>query len=123
MTILAEVAFHTLKQALISIPDLCMLDFSKPFVIECNASGCGPGSVLMHKKQPITYFSKNLSGQLLKMSVYEREWMALVLAVQHWEPYLYSSPYQSMYFAKVHIGSVLPSLYQSMQFKTAACPF
>ncbi|KAI5418586.1 hypothetical protein KIW84_042997, partial [Lathyrus oleraceus] len=40
-------------------------------------------------KKPIAYFSKALSIiNNLSKSAYEKELMALVLAVQHWRPYL-----------------------------------
>ena len=37
---------------------------------------------------PIAYFSKALSDRNLAKSAYERETMALVLALQHWRTYL-----------------------------------
>lgn len=43
--------------------------------------------MLMQDKKPIAYFSKALSTNLNK-STYEKEWITLVLAVQHWRPYL-----------------------------------
>lgn len=43
--------------------------------------------MLMQDKKPIAYFSKALSTNLNK-SAYEKEWITLVLAVQHWRPYL-----------------------------------
>lgn len=65
-----------------------MPDFSKHFVIECDASGRGLGVVLMQDKQPIAYISNQLSGRTLSRSAYEWELMALVLAVQHCKPLL-----------------------------------
>ncbi|KAD3068716.1 hypothetical protein E3N88_36596 [Mikania micrantha] len=45
----------------------------------------------MQQKQPIAYFSRSLGDRNLAKSAYEREIMALVLAVQHWRPYLLGS--------------------------------
>ncbi|KAD3069344.1 hypothetical protein E3N88_37224 [Mikania micrantha] len=85
---MAQQAFEQLKQALVTTPVLTLPDFSQPFVIECDASGRGIGAVLMQHQKPIAFFSKGLSDRKLSKSVYDREMMALVLAVQHWRQYL-----------------------------------
>ncbi|KAD2805797.1 hypothetical protein E3N88_39174 [Mikania micrantha] len=84
----AQEAFQQLKHALITAPVLTLPNFEQPFVIECDASGRGIGAVLMQNHKPIAYFSKGLSDRNLSKSAYEREMMALVLAVQHWRQYL-----------------------------------
>nr|KAJ0193529.1 hypothetical protein LSAT_V11C800408980 [Lactuca sativa] len=84
----AQMAFDNLKNALVTAPVLALPDFSVPFVVECDASGRGIGAVLMQRNKPIAYFSRALSDQNLSKSAYEREIMALVLAVQHWRSYL-----------------------------------
>lgn len=81
-------AFENLKRVMIQAPVLTLPDFAQPFEIECDAFGRGIGAVLMQKKKPIAYFSKVLSKNNLSKSAYEKELMALVLAVQHWRPYL-----------------------------------
>lgn len=42
----------------------------------------------MQEKQPIAYFSQALGQRARQKSVYEKELMAIVLAVKKWRPYL-----------------------------------
>lgn len=83
--------FQQLQRAVTTAPVLAMPDFSKPFAIECDASSTGLGAVLIHDKRPVAFFSKALSDSNISKSVYEKELMALVLAIQHWRPYLLGS--------------------------------
>lgn len=69
-------------------PILVLPDFSLLFEVECDAAGRGVGVMLMQNKQPIAYFSKAMSDNNLSKSVYEKELMALVFAIQHWRHYL-----------------------------------
>ncbi|KAL0439603.1 UNVERIFIED_CONTAM: Transposon Ty3-G Gag-Pol polyprotein [Sesamum latifolium] len=69
-------------------PVLAMPDFSQPFVVETNACGRGIGAVLMQKGKPIAYLSKALATKNLGLSTYEKEFLALLLAVTKWKHYL-----------------------------------
>ena len=73
---------------MISLPVLALSDFSKAFIIETDASGIGLGAVLMQDEKPLAYFSHKLSPQAQAKSVYERELMAMVLAIRKRWPYL-----------------------------------
>ena len=85
-TTAAEEAFKKLKITMTQAPILSLSDFSKPFIIECDASGVGIGAILLQDR-PIAYFSQALHGKNL-LSTYEKEILALVIAVQKWRPYL-----------------------------------
>jgi hypothetical protein len=85
---MTQKAFDDLKTMLTTPPVLVLPNFTLPFEIECDAAGRGIGAVLMQNKKPIAYFSKALSDNNLTKSVYEKELMALVLAIQHWRHYL-----------------------------------
>jgi hypothetical protein len=67
---------------------LALPNFAQPFVIECDASGVGVGTVLMQNNKLIAYLSKALKGRALLMSTYEKELFAFVTAIQMWRPYL-----------------------------------
>jgi len=67
---------------------LAIPDFSKPFVLEIDASDLGLGAVLMQEGHPITYLSKSLSKQNQALSVYEKKCMTILMAVDKWCPYL-----------------------------------
>ena len=43
----AEAAFHQLKLAISSPPVLALPNFTKTFIVECDASGRGIGAILM----------------------------------------------------------------------------
>uniref|UniRef100_A0A2N9HGX7 Reverse transcriptase n=1 Tax=Fagus sylvatica TaxID=28930 RepID=A0A2N9HGX7_FAGSY len=87
----AEKAFEELKAAVSQPPVLALPDFSKTFVIECDASGFGMGAVLMQEGRPLAYFSQALKGKNLFLSTYEKELLALVLSVKKWRPYLFAT--------------------------------
>ena len=68
----SESAFKELKMAMTRPPVLALPDFSKTFVIECDASGSGIGAVLMQSDRPLAYFSQALHGKNLQLSTYEK---------------------------------------------------
>jgi len=90
-------AFDRLKAILESAPVLKAPDFSQPFKVSVDASDVGVGAVLLQDDQngvehPVCYFSKKLNKHQRNYSTIEKECLALILALQHFEVYISSAP-------------------------------
>jgi hypothetical protein len=88
-----EKAFQTLKKALISSPVLALPNFAIPFVVEIDASAKGIGAVLQQQGHPIAFVSKALGLKAQCLSTYEKECLAILMAVDHWYHYLQCSQF------------------------------
>ncbi|XP_039039693.1 uncharacterized protein LOC120177719 [Hibiscus syriacus] len=72
-------AFEELKRAMSSALVLALSDFSKNICLETDASSGGIGAVLSQNGRPIAYLSKALSPRNSSLSIYEREYLAILL--------------------------------------------
>lgn len=86
-------AFDSLKQALLAAPVLALPNFDRPFVVKTDASDHGIGAVLTQDHHPLAYLSRALGPRLCGLSIYEKESLAIMLAVDRWCPYLRQSPF------------------------------
>ncbi|KAG6528588.1 hypothetical protein ZIOFF_010767 [Zingiber officinale] len=85
---LAELAFQKLKIALTSTLVLALPDFSKSFVVDCDASDMGIGAILQQEGRPIAFFSR-LAQRHKKLPAYEKELIGLAKSIRHWRAYLW----------------------------------
>ena len=88
-------AFQKIKALLMSSPVLVAPDFQKPFKIQVDASDIGCGSVLLQENaegidQPVCYFSKKFNKHQRNYSTVEKECLALILSLKHFDVYVNS---------------------------------
>jgi hypothetical protein len=80
--------FEAVEQALSTTPVLALPDFNKSFVLETDASNLGIGAVLLQDNHSIAYLSQSLNRTNQGRSTYEKECLAILLAVDKWRSYL-----------------------------------
>lgn len=88
-----DAAFELLKQTLVTAPVLALPDFSKAFVLETDACNTGIGAVLMQEGHPVAFLSQALNTRNQARSTYEKECLAIILAVDKWRSYLQHRPF------------------------------
>jgi hypothetical protein len=69
-------------------PVLVLQDFTIPFEVETDACDVGVGALLMQRGYLVAYMSKALGEANKKLSIYEKEFLAVMLAVDKWRSYL-----------------------------------
>ena len=84
----AQQAFRHLKEAMSTTPVLALPDFTQPFTVETDVCEDGIGAVLTQHGQPIAFLSKALGPAQKSTSIYEKEFLALIMAVEKWRTYL-----------------------------------
>jgi hypothetical protein len=80
----ATQSIHTLNMAMCTTPVPALPDFTKTFVLVCDASGKGIGVVLMQEGRPLAFTNKQLSERNLGKSIYEKEMLAIMHVVDPW---------------------------------------
>jgi hypothetical protein len=84
----AEILFKVLKEKITEQPILVLPDFGKTFQERCDASGLAIGAVLSQDNRPISYFSEKLNDTNKKYSTYDKEFCAMIQALNKWRHYL-----------------------------------
>ena len=90
-----QIAFEKLKEVLCHYPILKMPDFNRDFELAVDASDMAAGGVLLQEdskngelKLPVAYFSRKFDKHQRNYSTIEKELLALILAIQHFEVYV-----------------------------------
>jgi len=92
-------SFDLLKEKISNPPVLQLADFSKPFILETDASNRAAGGVLLQENEdndllPVAYYSKKFNGNELKYSIYEKEAYSVILCMEKWHEFLEVRPFK-----------------------------
>lgn len=89
----AQRAIDDLKTRLTTAPLLIHPDYSKTFILQCDASTCGVGAVLAQEDEngiarPIAYMSHKLNRAQRNYSISELECLAVVMTIKKFRSYI-----------------------------------
>ncbi|GJS94313.1 putative reverse transcriptase domain-containing protein [Tanacetum coccineum] len=87
----AKAAFQLIKQKLCSAPILALPEGSKDFILYCDASIKGLGTMLMQREKVIAYASRQLKIHEKNYTTHDLELGAVVFALKIWRHYLYGT--------------------------------
>ena len=89
--------FDVLKKALTGESILALPRYDCPFILQTDASDRGIGAVLSQQleniERPIAYYSKKLLPREMRYSTVEKECLAIVKAIHHFDVYLTGRPF------------------------------
>ena len=113
-------AFENAKALLCSAPVLAAPDFALPFKLEVDASALGAGAVLLQEDadgidHPVCFFSRKFTKPQLNYSTIEKEALALLLALQHFEVYVGGSPVPVVVYTDHNPLTFLSRMYNQNQ--------
>jgi hypothetical protein len=81
-------AFNKFKAALLAAHPLAHVDYSKPLVVQTDASDKALGAVLLNGGTPVSFVSKTFSGSEINWSTIDKEAHAIFYAVKKFESFL-----------------------------------
>ena len=91
-------AFTSLKKRLTQAPILAYPDYSKPFIVDTDASQVAMGAVLSQvhdgAERVVVYYSKTFTPEQSNYCVTRKELLAIVKALKHFRPHLYGRKFK-----------------------------
>ena len=96
-------AFESVKHLLMNYPVLRSPDFDKQFKIQVDSCDTGIGSVLLQEDEegvdhPVCYHSRKLDSAQRNYSTVEKECLAIVMTLKHFEVYLSTTKHPILVF-------------------------
>ncbi|EHA8590230.1 hypothetical protein COCNU_scaffold016266G000010 [Cocos nucifera] len=73
---------------MVTAPAFAPPDFNQLFTIEMDACSKGMGAILMQNGRPIAYISEAFGPRALLLSIYKKEYLAILKAAIKWGHYL-----------------------------------
>lgn len=91
--------FNALRSRFLQAPVLIHPNFDRAFVVETDASDTATGGILSQQGEdghlhPCAYRSSKMSLAKQNYDIYDKELLAIVLALRDWRVYLEGSPHQ-----------------------------
>ena len=94
-------AFDKLKKRFTEEPVLMMLDQSRPFQVETDASKYATGAVLTQldsngDRHPVSFISKTFPPAERNYEIYDQELLVIIRALEEWRHYIQGSPHTTI---------------------------
>lgn len=121
-----QTAFDELKRLVTNPPVLSPPDFSKPFILQTDASDYAVGAVLMNAdRRPIAFKSKALKSYQKTYGITDKELLAVVWAVKEFEHYLYGQKFtiETDHSALVHLNNMVSPHARHTRFRLTLAEF
>ena len=84
-----QASLDSLKKAVTQTPVLRYYNLEEEVTIQCDASSTGVAAALLQGGQPVAYCSRAMTPAETRYAQIEKELLAIVFAVERFEPYVY----------------------------------
>jgi len=83
-------AFANVQRLVTEAPVLCYNDPSQDLTIQCDVSQGGLGAAILQNGKPIEYASRSLTDTEIRYIQIEKEMLAIVFALEHFNQYTFA---------------------------------